>query len=375
MTSQAVQNNKVLHLIERVYEAAVDERAWHSLAPQIARTFESTSTNLQIQGTGEPRVLTMTENVSAGIGAYRNYYWQRDIWVERATKLGVARVLASKDVVADSEFRETEFYRDWCRSLDVFYVVGAVFQTGKDELGIIGIHRPKGAGTYQDTDVQLVARFLPHLRRALQIRNRIGQAALARRVFDETLNRTDTATIVVVADGHIVLTNPVAETLLANGTAVRVHKGRLTTTNQFDTGRLLSLVRSASNMGEAQNEPGGVMAVRQANAPPLTVLVAPFRLALPGLATPSAIVFIRDPNRPISAAGSLQALFQLTPAEARIAQELANGKSLAEIAASHGARLQTVRKQLKSIFAKTGTNRQAQCVAAILRSVAAIAQD
>jgi DNA-binding CsgD family transcriptional regulator len=317
----------------------------------------------------------MTENVSAGIGAYRNYYWQRDIWVERATKLGVARVLASKDVVADSEFRETEFYRDWCRSLDVFYVVGAVFQTGKDELGIIGIHRPKGAGTYQDTDKQLVARFLPHLQRALQIRNRIGQAALARRVFDETLNRTDTATIVVVADGHIVLTNPVAETLLANGTAVRVHKGRLTTTNQFDTGRLLSLVRSASNMGEAQNEPGGVMAVRQANAPPLTVLVAPFRLALPGLATPSAIVFIRDPNRPISAAGSLQALFQLTPAEARIAQELANGKSLAEIAASHGARLQTVRKQLKSIFAKTGTNRQAQCVAAILRSVAAIAQD
>jgi DNA-binding CsgD family transcriptional regulator len=128
-------------------------------------------------------------------------------------------------------------------------------------------------------------------------------------------------------------------------------------------------------MGEAQNESGGVMAVRQVNALPLTVLVAPFRFAWGGLRTPSAIVFIRDPNRLISAITRLQGLFQLTPTEARIAQELANGKSLTEIAASHRASPQTVRKQLKAIFAKTGTNRQAQCVAAILRSVAAIARD
>ena len=61
---------------------------------------------------------------------------------------------------------------------------------------------------------------------------------------------------------------------------------------------------------------------------------------------------------------ALQRLFQLTPAEARIAQGLANGMSLAEIAREQRAHLQTVRKQLKAVFAKTGTHRQAQCVAA-----------
>jgi DNA-binding CsgD family transcriptional regulator len=77
----------------------------------------------------------------------------------------------------------------------------------------------------------------------------------------------------------------------------------------------------------------------------------------------------------MSATATLQALFRLTPTEARIAQGLADGKTIAEIAATHRATLQTVRTQLKSIFAKTGTNRQAQCVAVILRSVATIARE
>jgi DNA-binding CsgD family transcriptional regulator len=151
--------------------------------------------------------------------------------------------------------------------------------------------------------------------------------------------------------------------------------GRLAAACQTDTARLLSLIRSASNMGEARNEPGGVMAIVQAKALPLTVMAAPFRSTFPGLASPSAIVFIRDPNRSMSATATLQALFRLTPTEARIAQALAEGKSIAEIARAHRATLHTVRKQLKIIFAKTGTNRQAQCVSVILRSVATLSCD
>ena len=116
------------------------------------------------------------------------------------------------------------------------------------------------------------------------------------------------------------------------------------------------------------------MALRRVNQRPLSVLVAPFRMTWAGHPAAGAIVFIRDPDRPISAIGTLRALFQFTPTEARIAQALSNGTSLADIALKHHATLQTVRKQLKTIFAKTGTNRQAQCVAVILRSVATMAR-
>jgi len=55
-------------------------------------------------------------------------------------------------------------------------------------------------------------------------------------------------------------------------------------------------------------------------------------------------------------------LFCLTPAEARLAQWVAEGRSLKEAAAAFGVSIHTVRMQLRSIFAKTGTRRQAELV-------------
>ncbi len=61
----------------------------------------------------------------------------------------------------------------------------------------------------------------------------------------------------------------------------------------------------------------------------------------------------------------LQALFDLTPSEARVAEGIAEGVSLDQMAARHSVTIDTVRAQAKAVFAKTGTHRQAQ-VAALL---------
>ena len=60
-------------------------------------------------------------------------------------------------------------------------------------------------------------------------------------------------------------------------------------------------------------------------------------------------------------------LFGLTRREARVASALATGLQLQEIAALHGVGMGTVRSQLKSIFVKTGTNRQPELVALLAR--------
>jgi DNA-binding CsgD family transcriptional regulator len=58
----------------------------------------------------------------------------------------------------------------------------------------------------------------------------------------------------------------------------------------------------------------------------------------------------------------LEALFDLTPAEAGVASLLVEGKSVDEIAGARGVMQNTIRMQLKLIFAKTGTRRQAELV-------------
>lgn len=58
--------------------------------------------------------------------------------------------------------------------------------------------------------------------------------------------------------------------------------------------------------------------------------------------------------------------FDLSPRETQVALHLAAGGSIREYAAAHGLSDQTVRTQLKSIFAKTGVNRQSGLAALFL---------
>lgn len=70
-------------------------------------------------------------------------------------------------------------------------------------------------------------------------------------------------------------------------------------------------------------------------------------------------------TRPLSEA-SLRRQFCLTPAEAQIALGLADGETLAAIAETRGVSVSTARGQLKSVFAKTGTHRQAELITLLI---------
>ena len=68
----------------------------------------------------------------------------------------------------------------------------------------------------------------------------------------------------------------------------------------------------------------------------------------------------------------LHALFDLTPAEARLLQALAGGLRLQSYADGAGVRASTARTQLASIFSKTGTSRQAELLG-IVASISVLA--
>jgi DNA-binding CsgD family transcriptional regulator len=71
----------------------------------------------------------------------------------------------------------------------------------------------------------------------------------------------------------------------------------------------------------------------------------------------------------------IQKLFGLTPKEATLALRLAAGESLLEASERLGIKPNTARTHLRSIFTKTGVDRQAKLVRALLRSVAMLGQE
>jgi DNA-binding CsgD family transcriptional regulator len=74
---------------------------------------------------------------------------------------------------------------------------------------------------------------------------------------------------------------------------------------------------------------------------------------------------LRSPLRP--EATQLCAAFGLTVAEAKLAAKLASGSGIDGAAASLGVSRETARTQLKAVFAKTNTCRQAELAALVAR--------
>jgi DNA-binding CsgD family transcriptional regulator len=88
-----------------------------------------------------------------------------------------------------------------------------------------------------------------------------------------------------------------------------------------------------------------------------------------GFAAASCMLTITSVSRPeIASVRIIQDLFDLTPAEARVARGIAAGKTVHDLADEAGIAAGTVRQQLKSVFSKTGVSRQADLVGLLVGS-------
>ncbi|MEZ5564124.1 MAG: helix-turn-helix transcriptional regulator [Gammaproteobacteria bacterium] len=106
--------------------------------------------------------------------------------------------------------------------------------------------------------------------------------------------------------------------------------------------------------------------------------VSPLRAACGMVSSrrPAVALFVTD-RKPTARVqpGILQTQFGLSRAEARLAAELLAGETLAQAGITLCVSINTVRTQLRAIFAKTGTERQADLVRLLMPTVLISAPD
>jgi DNA-binding CsgD family transcriptional regulator len=254
-------------------------------------------------------------------------------------------------------------------------MIGAVFSAEGGAIGVLGVHRPYGAERYGAADRRAVGAFLPHLARALRIGQRLDGAAQSAALLFESLDRLDIGIVIADAAGTVRRLNAVAEAMLARGEGVEIRQGRLRARTPSLQGDLMANLQGAVALaaGRGLAAPAPLRLEREGRAP-WSLAAAPLRprWSGPHWSEPMAMVFLRDPEFPPLRIEQLRTLFGLTRTEALVAGELARGRPLDQIARSLGLGLGTVRTHLKQVLAKTGTSRQAEAVAVLVRSVAAL---
>ena len=284
------------------------------------------------------------------------------------------RIITDEDLVTHDEQQRSGFYQEWLRHLDIHHMLGAVFPAAEGAIGVLGIHRPQGAGVYTSHERKQAALVLPHLQRALRLGQRFAAVSQSHAAALEALDRLDTGVLMVDGAGRIIQASSMAEHLLRENAELTVIRGRLALRLPALHDKLLALLRGAMETARGKiANPGAALSIPRPHRMPLALEVAPLRPTVSafGEQLPAVLVFIRDPEAPIAAA-RLRELFGLTRTEAAVAAALGRGASLEDIAAGMGIGLATVRSHLKRILAKTGTHRQAEAAALLARSVSTV---
>jgi DNA-binding CsgD family transcriptional regulator len=221
----------------------------------------------------------------------------------------------------------------------------------------------------------------PHLCRAAQCFRQFSFLESVSKAATAALDHLPMGLILVDAAGGVLTMNRGAQEIVACNDGLRSLDGGLAAANRTESEALRGLIAAAARTGQGRGlHPGGAMALsRPSMLRPLSVLVAPIGrevwangLDLGGERA-AAVVFISDPEaRQETPAELLRRFYGLTPAEARLAEAMAEGGPLSEAAERLGIGRETARSHLKQVFAKTGTHRQAELVRLLLTSPAAI---
>ena len=363
---------KFSQLVGAIYDADLDAARWAALTSQAAAVFDSPSFSLQLHSTRsiDPVLLGLSANFDAKASAdYQARFFAHDMYVRHAFANGLDGAYLSQQAIAPADLVHTEFYTDWGRRIGVSHVLGGGALFGEDRVALLAVHRPLEARMFDEADRQCLALLLPHVGRALHIAGKLGGWQAGEQAKAAALERLQVGAVVVAADGAILWHNPPAERIFQQGDAMLATGGRLSSHRHADTLRRMILESAVPNPQAAP--PGGVLTLPRPGRPALSLLVGPLDRAYPGAggAAPSAIVFLHDPQgQPRPDEAVLTALYGLTIGEARLAAALVSGERLQDFAERHALALATVKSHLRQVLAKTGTARQVDMVALLLRN-------
>jgi len=214
--------------------------------------------------------------------------------------------------------------------------------------------------------------LLPHLKRSMELSQRLGGW---RRMAESSLNLFDQlhcAVTLLDNHGRMVASNQAFETLVTDSEWLRVKSRAPTFVQPALQQTFEGHVRRATvtSAGQARVA-GGTMHIERGGRN-FTVTISPLRDVTGTLSTrqSSVAVLISEPAAQIKPSPQqLREQFGFTPAESRLAAELAAGHTLKRAAECLSISIHTARTHLKSLFAKTETRRQADLIRKLLPTV------
>lgn len=347
-----------LDVVDGLYEAAVLPELWPEAIDRCGRQVGGIGAvmlmthNGRIRGFASPALRPQFERWAATGGMDSNPR------LERALALTDLPVVRDQDLFTPEEIENLPYFKA-IRAFGVGWAAALKIPMPDASFAALSLEKPGTEEPFGEDAVQWLHRLRPHVSRAA-----VTSTRLALERLDATLQAFSALGIraaTVGPTGRMIDANAAFAPFL--GRLFLDRRDRITLLDR-KADALLAQALARLRRDLWSTAVGSIPVKATDEQPPLVLHVVPMRRNAHDIFTGAGALLVvsvvgenRTPASPL-----LQALFDLTPAEARVVRLLCEGRTITAIGLELGSTEQTVRAHLKAAFRKCGVHRQAELV-------------
>lgn len=349
----------------RVQDVVVDPGAWVSILNEITAAAGADVGALMRKPKTSPEVSVIAVNEAAE-PLLRHYIagdWHKaDLRTRAIPKLLKTGIGVDQDFTTTDEIARHPYYQEFLGPFGLRWWAGMGFRSG-DDLWCMAVQRRTEKGYFDLDEQAMLATMLGRLSDAAVISKAVGQAQLA--TMTDALDLVAQPALVMGRDGQILRENAAAERVY--DASLYVAGGRLIVRDRQAAAALSGLAEECRFSGPflARRQ---IIVQRGDRRPVVIDMHGLTGAAAEPFSGGRALLLLTDlDGRPRPGRERAAQVFGLTPAEAALAVVVGRGDSLDQACDELNITRETARSRLKSIFAKTGVNRQGELVALLAR--------
>ena len=344
--------------VDSIYEAAADPELWRGVLSRLAH-YAGLKDGVLIVARGEKiRWISSTPEFDQVPAEH----YAIEGGPERTRRLLAARhpgFMLDTDVFTAEEMARMPLFKDFLIPRGYGSAVGTSIPMPSGDTTIVHIEGPFARGLVSRETIARLDVLRPHFARASLVSARLelkrAQAAT------QALNVLGLPSAILGRGGRAIAANALLSELMPD--TFQDLPSRLSLTNsKADTLLVDAVARANATVGALT---GSIPVPARADCPPMIIHVLPICGVAHDVFGSGVAMLVVTPviSREVPTANVLQGLFDLTPAESKLARAIASGSQPREAAMSLGVGEESARTTLKRVFAKTGVGRQADLVA------------
>ena len=362
-------------IIGDIYDCAINPSGWSAALSRITLALDAAYSTIALSNTTDfhNRLAAHSPWDTEQLNILNDEYGIKGVpGLDQLLVVDVDEAWSTMSVVPEHEVQQTQFYKNWVQPQGLRDACLVKFVHSTDRIGMLACVTWANRDTVGPNEQKFISLISPHLRRAALIGDLLDQARVEAQIYQATLNRLAIAVVLTNANGHILYANAAAEQMFEQEGPILKVSGKLKTQATTSQHALNVALHGASQSDHVLGASGIGIPLSSPDRPPAVAYVLPLSqgTARAAFQPATAAVFV---STQISAAppseAVLAALFDLTPAEARVMLAAAGVHKRIDLTIQLQVSENTLKTHLSRIYKKTQTNTIAELVKLIATTI------